>query len=561
MREWVRFVLSAVLATCLHASTWIAVTSPRFEVLTDAGERAARQLVVDLQQFDGAVAHSAMGSFSGGGTQRVYLFHSEQEFSEFRNEPGVTGLTLLPGNKAAPVILTFAGSQTRKVAIHEYVHALVGRGDWKLPRWFEEGLSELYGHSERTGRDRISVGQAIPEYLAILKNGGLRPSIYFGAGSKPDFYAASWAMVHMLLMDPRYRSLTEQLLTEGGGWDRELPGLVRDLWSCLEQERWKESAVYAPMTASGDTAVRILNPLDAEFMLANLLVDARRPVEARRAFKKIASAHPNDAAGPEALALAALADGEPELARRELRRAVDRNSIRAQVWFELAALDREANVAWVQVKPLLVRAAILDPGDYQPAFLLGVRDSDEGQNQQAVAYLAKAAAAAPGRPEVWHAYALALRQAGRMADARVAAKRALRVASSPEWGKMAAELVSSLELPPVAGEPGFRRKPEVVTSSAWSSPVPDATAEGRFVEFDCEADPPRLRVEMAGGKVVDLFVRDPRQVNILTTPSGESTIELKCGPQNSGPIRVGYRRSDSTVLEVKSLQVHDSKRF
>ena len=55
-------------------------------------------------------------------------------------------------------------------AIHEYVHAVVRRGDWKLPHWFEEGLAEFYSRSIPIGKDQLSIGRRIPEHLAVLAN-------------------------------------------------------------------------------------------------------------------------------------------------------------------------------------------------------------------------------------------------------------------------------------------------------------------------------------------------------------------------------------------------------
>src|SRR5450631_4129729 len=118
-----------------------------------------------------------------------------------------------------------------------------------------------------------------------------------------------------------------------------------------------------------------------------------------------------------------------DAAREKLRRAATLGSTRARVWSELAALDGETS----ETKILLERAWQLDSSDYRAAFLLGVRESDDGEFELAAEHLGAAVRAAPGQADVWHAYAFALSKAGRLGDARVAARRMLRVASSPEW--------------------------------------------------------------------------------------------------------------------------------
>ena len=567
MRVWALAVFTTGMATVIYASTWIEFSNPRFQIVTDAGESAARQLVTDLEQFDGAIAHSA-GSSSpaigpASGPVRIYVFRDEREFSEFRKEPWSAGATVTRGTSAAPFIVMFAGTGTRAAAIHEYVHVLARRGDWKLPHWFGEGLAELYGHSQPIGRDRLSIGQRLPEHLAQLRGQLIEPSM-FVLEPRPDthlrYYAASWALVHMMLMDPEHRALTERLMATGT-WDASFAKLLTELQAYIARPIWNEATVGAPRSPPRNVSIKVIPPLDAEFMLAELLLDVGRPDASAKRYQRIVAAHPKDSASPEAAGFAALASGQLELARKEFHRAVDLKSTRARVWSDLAALDHESGVAWPEVKKLLERASELDPADFQAALSLGVHESDDGMFPAAVEHLGAAAKAAPGRTDVWHAYAWALSKSGSLDEARLAAKRALRVASTPEWESMASDLVTSLEK---GGSPAgaTRRGPEVVTSSAWSLPKPDSEVAGQFVEFVCEGDHPRFKIlDAASGQLIELRVENPKQVAVLTTGSGESSIELKCGPQDRRPIRVGFRKFDGTVLEVKFPQVHDLKRF
>ena len=86
-------------------------------------------------------------------------------------------------------------------------------GDWKVPHWFEEGLAELYAHSESVDRETLSIGRRLPEYVSLLQSHKVTASLFSAAdhGSNHSlYYAASWALVHMLLLEPANRPLTER---------------------------------------------------------------------------------------------------------------------------------------------------------------------------------------------------------------------------------------------------------------------------------------------------------------------------------------------------------------
>jgi len=559
MRAYIAALSLLSFASVIHASTWIAVSTARFEVVTDCGESEARLLVTSLEQFDGAIAQSP-GIEATSGVTKIYLFRSEKEFAEFRSHPGTAGFTLSTSH-AAPFVLMFANGRAREVAFHEYVHVLVQRGDWKLPRWFEEGLAEFYGHARPAGRDKLSLGDQVPEHMSLLRGQPITATLLeepLLTGSQGRYYAASWALVHMILTDPDYRSKTEELLKARPS-DAIFKKAIEDLQLYVARPVWKQQTVEAPKSSINAT-LEAIPPVDAEFMLATLLLDAGQPQAARKRYAAIAAAHHNDAISAEAAGFSALSVNDRAIATRQFRRAIELKTSRARVWSELAMLEKEAGAPWQEVKPLLERIAILDPADYQAVYLLGIREADDGDLKHAVDHLAAAAQGAPGKSDVWHAYALALSQGNRPEDARVAAQRSLRVATTVEWEQRAATLLESLKRPQMAS--AVRRKPEVVTSPAWTTPKPDAEIRGRFLDFACQADPPRLRLDPeGGGKVVELKIADPKQVNLLNTASGGASIELRCGPQDGRPIRVGYRVSDGTVLELEFLQVHDLPRF
>ena len=547
-------------ATALRASTWVELRNARCTVTTDSSVASARELVTQLEQLDGAIAHSFPTGWKVEGPLRLFLFRNEREFAAYRDRPWQSGLTLTSGH-TAPVLLIYAGAHARETLLHEYVHALVKVGGWKMPPWFEEGLAEFYGHSRAAGKTRLHLGGRIPEYVSQLKNVPISGSLLQSDPRLPDqttYYAASWAMVHMLLMEPGHRPLAERLL-ENGEWAASLPDLCNDLRRYLARPAWPEETVETTPAAEWVFETKPVPPAEAQFLLAALLLDAGKTDAARASYQKLSADHPAGSIGAEARGLLALSEERAGDARRALQVAVDAGSPHGRVWLELALLRREAGDPWTQIRPLLERAAALNAEDFEASFRLGVHESDDGNWASAVLHLRAAAKAAPARCDVWHAYAFALSKAGPLAEAKTAARRAMRLANSPEEERMASALLTSFDS--VDGGLRIRQKPQVVTSPAWDRPVADAEIAGRFVELVCGVSPAVLKVEVERGKVVELVVRDPREVKILSTEPGESSIELKCGSQDLRPINVFFRRADGTVLELKFPQVHDLKRF
>ncbi len=113
------------------------------------------------------------------------------------------------------IVMSRASSENYAVAVHEYTHLMIHQSGMELPAWLNEGRAELYSSLEPRG-SQILVGRVLPGRvhtlsaekwipLATLLNMDHRSPYYNEKSHAGMFCAESWALVHMLNLDPGYR--------------------------------------------------------------------------------------------------------------------------------------------------------------------------------------------------------------------------------------------------------------------------------------------------------------------------------------------------------------------
>jgi hypothetical protein len=114
----------------------------------------------------------------------------------------------------------------------------------------------------------------------------------------------------------------------------------------------------------------------------------------------------------------------------------------AEVYFQLAILERDEGAPPSQVDAWLRQAVAWDPGFGEAQLLLGLEAQEPGL---AVERLKAAARALPERSYVWHELGLAQAKTGEMDAARVSGLHALRTARTEHEERMAEALLDSLK--------------------------------------------------------------------------------------------------------------------
>ncbi|MGB9472467.1 MAG: hypothetical protein WBQ59_24195 [Candidatus Acidiferrum sp.] len=237
-------LLTGILAPTAPAKdTWIEVQSPHFTVISNGGEKEARKMADQFEQFR-EVFHTTFPKWRLDLGKPLIIF-------AVKNEDSLK--TLIPAywegkGRAHPAGLYMPGEERHYVAVrtdvetdnpyqivyHEYTHAIMNLNFRELPVWLSEGLAEFYGNSVIQDKD-VEIGKPSPYHLQELQTERLIPinellmadrtSPYYNEANHANmFYAESWAIVHYLMMDPEARK--QQLFTKFlTSWDASVDQL------------------------------------------------------------------------------------------------------------------------------------------------------------------------------------------------------------------------------------------------------------------------------------------------------------------------------------------------
>ncbi len=526
-------------AAPLLAARWVRVASPHFEVYTDTGERSARQFAERFEQ----ARHLIGGDRSSPELPtRVLLFSSEREFARLRPAPSSQGF--FQSGPDFDTIAVLDGQEAARIVLHEYTHALLNRISAPLPQWFEEGLAEVYSTAIIKSRTAI-LGTPIPSHLSLLAQGswmkgselarvGKNSSQYNESGRVGIFYAESWALVHMLTFDKKYRdgvprfldSLTrgeEQDQAFHAAFGKDIDAVVADLSQYVTR---LPAQVQVDLPAAEDivfSAPAPVDPADVLQLKADVLALMGREDESDELYREAARRFPNSPKAETGLAVVAMRAHDADVARNHFARAIELGARDGSTFFEYAMLLRDSGAPPARVTEMLGRAVAANPAHAEAHFILGIRASDAGEYSDAVSHLEQATRILPRQAYFWQALAYAYLKLGRSAEARLSAMRALRAAATSHEIEMARNTQQLID-------DADRRQPPrahaaVIVPDSWKEPKGDGTIAGELVEVECGAMPVRIHIR-DGTRTVVLQIIDPRAVLIRGGPVQES---LPCG--------------------------------
>ncbi len=205
---------------------WVEVKTPRFTVVSNAGEGDARKVAKKFEQFRAVLL---------GITQKTEL-RGERPVVVFAAKDERTLQTLLPSyweqQRAKPAGIFVAGFEHHFAAVnleaqsefaaqarrrgaeanpysaifHEYTHIVLQSNH--LPLWLNEGLADFYGNSRIDGKGAV-FGMPNPFHLIMLRAHTLLPletlltvdrtsEHYHRENLAGRFYAQCWGLVHFL---------------------------------------------------------------------------------------------------------------------------------------------------------------------------------------------------------------------------------------------------------------------------------------------------------------------------------------------------------------------------
>jgi tetratricopeptide (TPR) repeat protein len=520
------------------ASAWLRLQSAHFELLTDAGDRAGRDAIQRLERVR-AVFGNAPGARPAPLPVRAWLFRSDRDFHAFQPKSGTDGF-FQSGAERDHIVVRGGSSEVDRVVQHEYVHLVLHHSTVSLPQWFEEGMAEFYSTLEQRG-EKLLVGRVVEAHVRLLRSGEW--------SGERAFYASSWAMVHMLNMDPRHRAALPRFVESMAGgappdlafeeaFGKSRDAALVDVRAYVERGRFAVADIHFGSMNASEVEVSEIATADADLAQVELALAVGRDDSTAKLASRLRADSPE---WHEAMGLLALHRKDRDTALGHLSR-----SNRPAAMFERAMLLRDTGAPRDQVRRALAEVVGRSPNHAEAQFLLGTLLQDEGVHEAAIAPLESAARLLPRQSYFWHALALAYHAVGRSDDARGAARRAAVSAKNAQQSEMASAALRLVARPspPRAGLAG----PSVALGEAWRKHEGDATIDGTLERIECLGTSARFHVR-AGGESRALLVVDPGQV--LLNSASELTFTFACGPQPPRRVVAKIRGDRSEIVAIE----------
>ncbi|MGB7436540.1 MAG: DUF1570 domain-containing protein [Candidatus Acidiferrum sp.] len=481
LRAWAfAFLVLLGLPTAISSKdAWIEVQSPNFTVISNAGEKEARKVADQFEQFR-AVFHNTFPKLRVDLGKPLIIF-------AVKNEDSLK--TLIPAyweskGRAHPQGIYMPGEDRHYVAVrtdvetenpyqivyHEYTHAIMNLNFRGLPVWLNEGLAEFFANSNIREKD-VEIGKIAPYHLQTLRTERLIPidtllladeqSPYYNEQNHASmFYAESWAIVHYLMLDPEARK--RQLLTTFmSTWDATGDQLLAaqktfgDLkkFEVAMESYARQQTFYVRRESTeirGDPksyASRVLPPPELDAQRALFYAHTQRPKEAESAVQDALKADPNLPLAYEAEGFLAYAEQRFAAAQAAFDRAVALQSPNYFPYYFAAEARLRSGPPSAEEAPQIIasleKAIQMNP-QFAPAYaaLATVYPVHSGSPDRALALARKAAELEPGNLFYATNYGYVLANEGKTADAKTLALRIQQAARSPIDRANAQQLLS-----------------------------------------------------------------------------------------------------------------------
>lgn len=475
--------LFLALAPNAHASkdTWVAVQSPNFLVLSNAGDKEARKIADQFEQFR-EVFRTTFPKLRVDLGKPLIIFAVKNEDSlklllpgywETKGHAHPDGL-YAPGEERHFVALrtNVESDNPYQVVYHEYTHALMNLNFRDLPIWFGEGLAEFYGNSTIHEKD-VEIGKISAYHLQVLQQNRLIPidallaadaqSPYYNEQNRVSvFYAESWAIVHYLMLDREARKL--QLLNKFlAAWSAsgnqieaaqstfgDLKKFAQAMEAYVRQPSFYFSRVQTSVRGDPKSySSRDLPPAELAAYRALFYVHTQRPKESGSSVEEALQADAKLSLAYEARGILKFTGQDYAAAETDFVHAIESNSTSFVPYFFEAETQLRRGIPTMEqsakLTALLEKATAMNP-QFAPAFaaLATVYSTSPERLEQAIAVGRKAVDLEPGNLTYAVNFAYVLLNTGKTADARVLAGRIRQAARAPTDTSNAEELLVAI---------------------------------------------------------------------------------------------------------------------
>lgn len=377
-------LVCAVPGTSVRAAdTWVEVTSPHFRVVSNNGERAARDTAWQFEQIRAGITQG--WPWAQVPLDRPLLIVGVKDENTFK--------TFGPGYYEAGKSVRYASISASGWDQHYIVmraDLLVDGGEgvnpyrtsyWtycdmmlssafrsRLPIWFSRGMAAVLSNTNVTDKE-VQFGRAVPQYINEFKSGGRfsLDQLFAITRQAPEFQrevdrqrfdAQAWALVHFLLFgeptpegrESKINTLAKSLLsgTPSAEAVEAVYGPLANLDNAYRRYLDRGLFRYVQMrvdaaVAKKDFAVRPLEPAAVAAIRAGYLSATSRPVEARANIAQARELTPNSAASYDVEGLLLERENKLDDARVAYEKAVERGSTNFLTYMRLATITQRTS--------------------------------------------------------------------------------------------------------------------------------------------------------------------------------------------------------------------------
>lgn len=579
------------------ADEWTKVTSENFELYTSGGEGSAKRTLRYFEQIRQFFLDTMSIRRKSDQPVRIVGFRNDKEFAPFRPTEFASAY-YTQSNGRDTIVLGDIGAERHETAVHEYLHLLIRNTGVDFPPWLNEGFAELYSTLQPVAK-KMQVGglpmgrlialerlKWIPvERLLTVQHGDPEYGRKQHAGA---FYSESWALVHMLNLDERFRGKVDVFLEtlvrlgDGAKAFKKVYGMSPDevektLNGYVRQNSFMVLNFDIRLTKDLDEpTVAPASDLETRLILAGLLAGQREKLsEAADQLRALVEEYPDSADAAETMGYVAWRQSSAAEAVPYFERAAELGATNPKMYRDLAALSRGSHEVGFQIR-MLEKALELEPDHSDSRRILGhlyIRDEQWSKgiitlnqvtqvktNEEAFAMNMARSYAYYRVKDLDESEKVAKMARGFTDDAgqRAQVERMLETIARTRDHKAAADAAAALpsvqplsddaegafERPELARNlpppppPGFER--EVPVELRKQQP----TAEGKLTLFECLGAQAQLHLE-SEGQMRTFALLDPMNVVIKRNGEPAPDVSFTCGPQQGQAVRVTYAEPES----------------
>lgn len=501
---------TALIAIPCHAKDdeWVQVRSPHFSVVSDAGDRRAREVALRFEQMYyvfGTLFSKKLVNFPV--PLQIVAFRNTRELRDFvplwHGKPVQLAGLYLGGEDRNFILLDLSVEDPYRVVFHEYGHFLLNGNYPPTQVWFDEGFAEYFS-TIKVSKNQVQIGLAPEGDFEILHSNSLQHTvdlfnvkhdskIYNESGDHRSlFYAQSWLYVHYLFDAKKIeqasvyfdRTLNKHVpvaeaIQQAFGMDAaHFDKTVHDYLNSTNK-MFYYGYELPPMEVITYVSEK-LRPLDSQAILADVHLHSADYLEKSiTEFQQILNADPENAAAHRGLGYAFLRQDQLDKAAPHFQRAAQLDSKDARVHYYSAFLiERQAMASgteanWPAMQAHLRQAIRLDPQFAEAYDLLAYVLVKDGHIDEALENSKTAMRLSPRNPKYQASFGRCLMAAGKWEDAEGVFER-LKASDDQQVSAMATrtlELIQQLK----TGPPRVVSTRPVYTEKEWGRTTAQAT--------------------------------------------------------------------------------------